>query len=441
MSKRFAWLLGAAVVLVAIGLLVACGSSFNASSDGLLVVGSQGSGLLETFSFNVNNGRVSAIGNPPSSTSGMTCVLNGVPSAIVMDPAGAYAYAIINASPACNTSNTTSTTGIVSFKVNSDGSLAAPGSLVQFNPETVNVPPNKTEMFAAVPSTMAIDSAGKFLFVSDRSTADNAQIPNYAPGAVSVFAINNGTVTEVPGSPFFTSAMPVIASQAVMDLVDVAATPTSFPSQNAVCSNSPAPTTEFLYAADGIGNRVWAFSVLPSTGALTLVANQNNPTAAGTIPGGVAVDPCNRFAYVSNTQSNNVSGYIICSAVVKPTCPNADGSLVAISGSPFSLSANGPGPLKVDAFGKYVYVVDTLSNQLSTLQISPVNGALSVGTAVVSTGNQPRAIAIRSDDSWLFVTNFNPPSVSQYSITPATGTLAAAPPILTDNYPWGVAVK
>ncbi len=64
MSKRFAWLLGV-VVLVSIGVLVACGSNYNASSDGLVLVGSQGSGLIETFSFNLNNGGSSAISNTP----------------------------------------------------------------------------------------------------------------------------------------------------------------------------------------------------------------------------------------------------------------------------------------------------------------------------------------------------------------------------------------
>lgn len=32
-------------------------------------------------------------------------------------------------------------------------------------------------------------------------------------------------------------------------------------------------------------------------------------------------------------------------------------------------------------------------------------------------------------------------TVSQYSITPATGDLSVLPAIQTDNYPWGVAVK
>jgi hypothetical protein len=50
-------------------------------------------------------------------------------------------------------------------------------------------------------------------------------------------------------------------------------------------------------------------------------------------------------------------------------------------------------------------------------------------------------MAIRSDDTWMFVTNLNSASMSQYAISPATGALTAQPPVQTDNFPWGVAVK
>ena len=62
--------------------------------------------------------------------------------------------------------------------------------------------------------------------------------------------------------------------------------------------------------------------------------------------------------------------------------------------------------------------------------------------ATVATGTTPDSIAIRSDDTWLFVANYNSASISQYSITPATGTLnPTATAIATDNLPLGVAVK
>jgi 6-phosphogluconolactonase (cycloisomerase 2 family) len=450
MSKRFAWLLGV-VVLVSIGLLVACGSKYNSSSDGLVLVSSQGSGLIETFSFNLGSGSATPVSNSPADTSGKTCVLNGIPSSVVVDPKGTYAYTIINKNTSCDTTSPpfTSTNGILAFKLNSDGTTTVVGKPVLFNAETVVFQGTTTQDAAVpvVPGTMTIDSAGKFLFVADRATTDSTGL--YIPGAVSVFAIGSGgSVTEVAGSPFFVSLPASTLPQAGLDIVSVAATPTVFPAigingvQNSVCSNQTPPTLEYLYAVDRLGYQLFEFSVETTTGVLTLVTNQTMPVATDKVPTGIAVDPCDRFVYVSDSLTDKISAYNICSGI-SPICPAADGSLIAVSGSPFSITgANTPGPLVVDPYGNFVYVLGTLSNTVHPLKISPVSGSLSAGNpASVATGQGPTSIAIRGDDNWLFVTNFNSPSVSQYAVTPATGALTAQQTIATDNYPWGVAVK
>lgn len=105
-------------------------------------------------------------------------------------------------------------------------------------------------------------------------------------------------------------------------------------------------------------------------------------------------------------------------------------------------SISEPGPLVVDPYGKYVYVVGSGSNTLSGFTISPVSGSIIAMTPpTVATGVQPKSIVIRGDDNWMFVTNYGANTVSQYSITPATGALSVLPAIQTDNYPFGVAVK
>jgi 6-phosphogluconolactonase (cycloisomerase 2 family) len=448
MSKRFGWLLGV-VVLVTIGLLVACGSNYNQSTDGLVLVGSQGSGLIETFGFNPFNGHVSAIANTPADTSNNVCVLNGFPGSIVIDPKGAYAYTIIIGNTSCDTSTAKSTTGILAFKVNSNGTTTQVGSNVPFRSAL------------AVPSMMVMDPAGKFLFVANRATTDQTGLS--VPGSVSVFAVGNaGSVTEVTGSPFFA---PVTVPQPSIDIVSVAPTPTVFPAigvngvQNSVCSTPglTPPTTQYLYAVDGVGNQVFEFQVDTSSGMLTNPPNRTQIPSFPTdqTPAGVAVDPCDRFVYVSDSLTNKVSAYTICNGSATQSltnCPQSplppDGSLVQVSGSPFSLAgANGPGPLVVDPFGNNVYVLGTLSNTVSPLKISPISGSVTALTpTTIATGAGPASIAIRADDNWLFVTNFGSgaaggSSVSQYSITPATGALSVAPTIQTDNYPFGVAVK
>jgi DNA-binding beta-propeller fold protein YncE len=473
MSKRLGWLLGVAV-LVSIGALVACGSNYNSSTDGLLLVGSQGSGLIETFSFNLSNGHISAISNNPNDTSSLVCVLNGVPSSIVVDPAGTYAYTIINENNACPGS----ATGILAFKLNSDGTTTQVGGLVPFNPETVTILGTaNTETVAVSPGltphtgpVMVMDSAGKFVFVADGWTTDSSG--RNVPGAVSVFVIGScGSLTEAPGSPFFTSNFPTTLSQSGLNIVSIAATPTVFPAiglngvQSAVCSdvgNNP-PTLEYLYAVDSLGNQVFEFAVNTTTGVLTNPSSNASAPAFATdpTPTGVAVDPCNRFVYVSDSLTNKVSAYTMCNGSVTSQATacmalGVPGALVPVVGSPFSLSGstNGPGPLVVDPYGNFVYVLGTLSNTIDPLKISPISGALAALTPpTVATGFGPVSIAIRSDDSWLFVANYgattlggtNPSpggtTVSEYAIIPQSGELVVQPIIQTDNYPWGVAVK
>jgi 6-phosphogluconolactonase (cycloisomerase 2 family) len=448
MSKRFAWLFGL-VGLILIAFLIACSSAYNSSSDGLMLVGSQGSSLIETFSFELATGNVNTVANTPTDTSDEVCVLNGNPYNIVIDPAGVYAYAILQETDLC----TGSQNGIQAFKIQSDGNITTVGSIVS--------DPN--------PKYLAMDPTGKFLFVAEglNSVPNPSPAPTIPPApcpgttaqyGVCVYAIGSGaTLTPVAGT--FNFVLPT--GFQTPNIAAVAVTPTVFPAigingvQNAVCSDAGnvPPTQEFLYAVDSANYTVYEYQVTTSSGVLTNPPNQTvvRNFATGTAPTGVAVDPCDRFVYVADTLSNQVSGYTICNGfpTQSPNCPvpisgqtGGDGSLFPVPGSPinFTGSANGPGQLIVDPFGKFVYTLDTLSNQVSVFQISPVSGALTAGTAVV-TGLQPTSLAIRGDDNWLFVANFNSATVSQYEVNPSTGALTPLPPIIVDNNPWGVAVK
>jgi DNA-binding beta-propeller fold protein YncE len=222
--------------------------------------------------------------------------------------------------------------------------------------------------------------------------------------------------------------------------------------QYSYCSGHTPPTTENLYVTDSANYVLLNYSVDMSAGALTLlpysVTLPGIPT--GGVPSGVAVDPCNRFAYVANAGpggSNpfSVSGYTICSVVSvtsQPPCPVADFSLQSV-GPPFLSGGDNPGPITVDAYGKFLYVVNTGSNNLRGYIINAGTGALTqfVG-ANIATGVGPNSIAIRSDDSWLFVANTGyPGTLSQFAITISSGTLNALSPVGTLDYPSGVAVK
>src|SRR5690242_13059522 len=192
----------------------------------------------------------------------------GTPSSMVVEPTGAYAYVLINESGSYS---------ISSFKTNSNGTVTAGSSGTNFNQGTVLVQGSMTpESVAVVPFRLKMDAAGKFLFAANRATTDSNGL--FVPGSVSIFSIGSGgALTEVTGSPFFTSNPATTTPQSSLDIVSVAPTPTVFPglsqngAQTAVCSgpNIPAPTSQYLYAVDAIGNQVFEFQVDTSSGALS----------------------------------------------------------------------------------------------------------------------------------------------------------------------------
>jgi 6-phosphogluconolactonase (cycloisomerase 2 family) len=445
----------AVLVLLAIATLLACSSTYSASSDGLVLIPSAGSAVVQAFSFSLTNGHTSLVNTAPSTL--------GLPTAMVLDPTGRFAYATIV--PNAAVTKTLSASSIVSYSVNSDGTLTGVGSTGFASPCTTALPPLPpcSAPAMAMPTAVAIDSAGKFLFVADQLTTD--QLGNPVPGTVSVFAIGSGgSVTEVPGSPFH---VPVLQNGTNADLAGLAVSPTKYPVlntqsvQNAVCSLGPplpASTPEYLYVADRSNDVVWGFTV-QSDGSLALIATTTGVVLtfpADLVTTGVAVDPCNRFVFATNNNSNTVSAYAICNATSParpPICDTnqyPDGYLVQVALSPFGLGGgtpNGPTVPAVDPLANFLYVLDNKSNQISSFRITQVNGTLApLTTATIATGTNPAAIAIRGDDNWLFVANNDTVNgfgiVSQYEITPATGVLTPfGTGIQTDNYPTAVVVK
>jgi 6-phosphogluconolactonase len=394
-------------LLISIGVLVACSTKYSTSNNGLIVVSTQGNADMDTFSLDLVNGHVAQIFNasgPPT---------NGQPTAVVLDPAAAHAYVMITQNSAVNNS----ATGIEAFPVASDGKLGS-GTTT-------------TLKGGVAPVAMVIDSAGKFLFVADST-----------PAAVSVLAIgSNGGLTEVPGSPFAVTELPGGATRnAIPSPSALAVTPTVYPPAFAACSANVAPTTENLYVTDATNYAVLNYSV-SSAGVLTPVSE----SATGSVPSGVTVDPCNRFVYVSNSQpDNSVSAYTICRVVSLPSCPDANYSLLPVSGSPFA-AGDSPGALMMDAYAGFLYVIDRGQGAISAYRVSTTTGSLTPlsPTPVATSGpsGYPTSMAIRSDDTWMFVTNLNSASLSEYAITPATGALTPQAPVQTDNEPWGVAVR
>ena len=80
----------------------------------------------------------------------------------------------------------------------------------------------------------------------------------------------------------------------------------------------------------------------------------------------MAVEPSGKFAYVPNFGSNNISAY---------TIDATSGALTPVTGSPFS-AGRGPYAVAVDPSGKFAYVANLDSNNVSAYTINAASGAL-----------------------------------------------------------------
>ena len=392
MGTRFRFLPGL-LVPVLLGLS-ACSTnrSSTSSSTGALFVSTQGDSLVSAYTIDLSSGVLS--------TNGAGVATGGVPSAMLLAPSG---DALFIANSATN--------NISTYTVKSDGTLTAGSS---------TLPTGMT------PLGMAIDSAAHFLFVANQGLQVDP-----TSGTISVFSIQNGSLTEVAGSPF--RVAPPLAS--------------SGPGPAAV---AVTPDGKFLYVANQFDGTVTRFSVDATSGALAL-----GPTVlVGTAPSGMDVTPDGGLLYVSNSGSSNVSAFAVCNQVVTscndPTSP--DGTLKPVEGSPFSAGL-GPTFIVAAPSGKFLFVVDRQSNQISEYKIATGTGVLTPNTqASISTGANPAGLALRTGTTivsatqgttdYLYVANLGASTMTGYSFDSTVGLLGLlGSPVITGGQPSGVAMK
>jgi 6-phosphogluconolactonase (cycloisomerase 2 family) len=394
MGMRFRFLPGLMVPVLLLGFSgCKTSSSSTTSGTGALYVSTQGDSLVSAYVIDLSTGLLTANGSGVAT--------GDAPSAMLLTPSG---DALFVANRASN--------NISAYSVKSDGTLTAGSS---------NLPTGVT------PLGMAIDSAAHFLFVANQGLQSDP-----ASGTVSVFSIQSGSLTEVTGSPFRVA-------------------PALSPSGTGPSAVAVTPDGKFLYVANEFDGTVTTFSVDTTSGALT----NGQIVLVGTAPSGMAITPDGGFLYVSNSGSSNVSAFAICNQIVTscsvPTSP--DGSLTPVAGSPFSAGL-GPAAMVAAPSGKFLFVVDRQSNQISEFKIATGTGVLSANTqASISTGSTPVAVAVRlgttvvsatqGTTDYLYVTNLAASTMTSYSFDSTVGLLGlvSSTPVVTGGQPSAVATE
>jgi 6-phosphogluconolactonase (cycloisomerase 2 family)/uncharacterized caspase-like protein len=202
-------------------------------------------------------------------------------------------------------------------------------------------------------------------------------------------------------------------------------------------ASSSQTTRRFLYVTNNGSSNVSAYTINPSTGALTAVTGSLFP--AGGNPIGVAVNPTGKYLYAANFLSDNVSAY---------TINPSTGALKELSGSPFA-GATGPEGIVIDPSGKFLYAANNNSNGwedpnhtewVSGSAINSITGAIALGS-LTRAGTRPTGIAIDPKGRFLYVTNSNSDNVSAFTINLSTGELTASgSPFASGASPGGIAV-
>ena len=296
-------------------------------------VTNSGSGDVSAYTIDATTGALTSIGSAVGAGTN--------PYSVTVDPTDRFAYVANNGSSDISLYTINASTGALSqVSCGSPGTTGCSGA---------SPPTNFTS--GSTPRSIAIDPTGKFAYVA-----------NYG-GTISVFTIDalSGALTKV-------GADVTVGGYLTSVTVD--------------------PTGSFVYVAEYIVPYVAAYAIDTSTGALTAVSG--SPFAAGqnatAYPYSVSVDPSGRFAYVTNYGNNSVTAYTIdamSGALTRINCTAVTGC----TGYDFVAGTN-PVSIKVDLSGKFAYVANYGSNNVSVFAIDSVTGVLSsVGTASAAGAN------------------------------------------------------
>jgi 6-phosphogluconolactonase (cycloisomerase 2 family) len=381
---------------------------------GGIVTGLNGSMVLQdngadNFAISVNGNfsfaSTIAYGNPYNVTvttqpSGYSCsVTNG--SGIVSANVNNVVVSCVKLPPVCFAYVAQTTGNVAAYKID-----AATGSLSNIG---ISIAGN-------TPIAIVADPMGKFVYVANTGNSANGST---GLGSVTAYKVDPamGTLTEVVGSPFVTGSNP---SSLTID-----------------------PSGKFIYVTNRIFYSLYTppsvdyvstYAIDRTTGALSFV--NSVPTKYGA--SSVTVEPLDRFAYVANALSANISAYkidamtgaLVINGVIGPdvvpyTPPPPLPGQVRIATPDTNPH---PSSIAADLSGKFVYMADSNSINISEYSIDTTGGLLS-NTGVLQTTGLSYSITTSPTNNFAYVAVVGNPSVqasiSAYKIDAATGALSA----------------
>jgi 6-phosphogluconolactonase (cycloisomerase 2 family) len=245
-----------------------------------LFAANDGSGTISVFRINPSTGELGRVTGSPFIADGPP----GGDYSLAVSPDTKFLYATSD-----------STTVIHVYSIDSTGALTEIGSPYDTGSHNDGV---------------KVTANGKFLVVGENSL-----------NAVGVYVIgSSGTLTPVSGSPFPASGSPFTVT------TDCA--------------------SDKVFVSDNSSNDPWLIDVYSMARNGDLAEVPGDPFSNGTtsVSGGLVLSPDNKFLFVTDTFSNDISSLAVAS----------DGALSQAPGSPF-VTSNWPGGVAVTRSGNFVY--------------------------------------------------------------------------------------
>lgn len=405
-------------------------------------VANDGSGNISAFSINSSTGALTRIDAVPGLGGIENFPAETNPTSVTIAPSGKFAYVANFGSDSISAYAINNTTGALTM-IDQNGPISFGGSV----------------WAGSKPTSVTIDPSGQFAYVT-----------NFGSSSISTYSIDAGTgiltalhtvagrngnlaMTMTRGTTAITYS-PRFAYVANYDSADVSAYSinaetgvlTQIPcgggtgcnGSNFQTGTNPAsvtvePSGRYAYVANSFngagGNSVSGYSINASTGKLTSLGA---PVSAGSSPRSVIADPSGKFVYVANYVSDNVSVFSIDNATGALSPLDADAGTAGIQNA---ISAgNSPNSITIDPAGRFAYVASYFSTAVSAFSVNASTGALTalnyVDPAVsVIGGGSPFHITVDPLGKFVYVANYASNDIAAYSINPSTGVLNALPDV------------
>ncbi len=371
------------IIVAMLGLLTGCPSGGGSGSVGpapvpnnvprFAYVADWSKGSVSTYVVDASTGRIKYIGKIIAGTN---------PVSVALDPSGKYAYV-------AHWEVGGGIGKVSQFTIGTDGSLTSMAT------PQINAGDG--------PRFVTVDPTGRFVYVA-----------NYASNNISQFKIN------LDGS--------------LLPIATTTSQPMTGPFSISVDSGG-----KYAYVANYDGDSVSIFSINSTSGVLTQIdadpASPNMNIPAGSSPSSIAIDPSGTHAYVTNFGGNTLSQY---------TINQMDGSLSAMADAPTN---TGPRSIAIDPSGSYAYVsnwgsTSSVGTKVSKYKIDPLNGTLTAFD-VFDAGARPIYTSVDPSGKFVFVANEVSDDISLFMINPANGNLSSNSPstIAAQGAPISIAIS